>query len=102
MGLRRVPPSSEKMSHRRHRRSEAKYAPIRRACKVIAMIFASIKGNIRSTTVTCNLTRIYIYCDPSNCQSKWNENMTLMASESLVINDCTGFMILDHNRSVNQ
>ncbi len=60
MGLRRVPPSSEKMSHRRHRRNEAEYTPIRNACKVVAMRTASAKGNIWSTTATCNLTRIFI------------------------------------------
>ena len=54
MTLRRLPPSSEKMSHRRHKRNEAKYTPIRSACKVVAMIYALMTESIISMISTSN------------------------------------------------
>ena len=48
--LRRFPPSSEKMSHRRHRRNEARYAPAMSARVVTPMTFASAYDSILSTT----------------------------------------------------
>ena len=72
MGLRRVPPSSEKMSHRRHRRNVAKCVPVRSACKVVAMRYIWMVDSISGTTSTSNLDAdLYTVC-----QSEWSKNIT--------------------------
>ena len=72
MGLRRVPPSSEKMSHRRHRRNEAKYTPARNASKVRAVMNVWMVDSISGTTSTSNLDAdLYTVC-----QSEWSKNIT--------------------------
>ena len=60
MGLRRVPPSSEKMSHRRHRRNVAKCVPVRSACKVVAMRYIWMVDSILTTISISNLTLVFI------------------------------------------
>jgi len=91
MGLRRVPPLSEKMSHRRHTRNEVKYTPVKSACKVVAMVNALMTDNIWSTTATCNLTRMFILLWPVQL---WNENITIMTSDSSLSMTAQDFMIL--------
>ena len=62
MAPRRAPPSSEKTSHRRHRRHEAKYIPIRIACTVIPMIYTSEVVGSTSEAISSTISR-YVNAD---------------------------------------
>jgi len=76
MGLRRVPPSSEKMSHRRHRRNEVNCTPVKSACKVVSMMATSRINSISSTISTSNLVTPIFILWPVNYQKQmvWKYN----------------------------